>query len=47
MSVAFGEGMAVLKRDAEHPEWIAYLWHRAKVTDLLEAFGWKRTVDNE
>jgi len=44
---AYAEGMAVVKRDAEHPEWIAYLWHRDKVTELLEDFGFRRVVNDE
>ncbi len=40
---ALGSGMARLHRDADHPEWVAVLWHRAKVSELLEAFGWERT----
>ncbi len=44
---AFGEGMAVVKHDAEHSEWIAYLWHREKVTELLEDFGFRKVVKDE
>jgi hypothetical protein len=44
---AFGEGMAVVNRDAAHPEWISYLWHRAKVTELLEDFGWRKVAEDE
>jgi len=44
---AFGERFVVVRHDPEHSEWIAYVWHRAKVCELLEDFGWKRTVENE
>ncbi len=44
---ALNEGMAVLKRDVENPQWVCVLWHRAKLCELLEIFGWKRTVDND
>ena len=41
---AYSEGMAVVRHDPEHPEWISYLWHRAKVTELLEDFGFRKVV---
>ena len=44
---AYCEGMALLKRGAEHPEWTSFAWNKAKVCELLEAFGWKRTVEDE
>ena len=39
--------MALLKRDAEHPEWVSVVWNKAKVCELLEDFGWKKVVDDE
>jgi hypothetical protein len=37
--------MAILQRSPEHPEWIACAWNVAKVTYLLEAYGWKKVDD--
>jgi hypothetical protein len=39
---ALAEGMAILQRNPENPEWIACAWNVAKVTYLLEAYGWKK-----
>ena len=36
----------VVRHDPEHPEWVSYVWNVKMVTELLEAFGWKR-VENE
>ena len=43
---AYSEGMVLMKRDAEHPEWTAFVWNKTQVCELLEAFGWKK-VSNE
>lgn len=43
---ALGSGMAVIRRDPEHPTWVSVVWNKAKVCELLEDFGWKRTVDD-
>ena len=42
-----GEGMAVLRRDPEHPTWIAVQWHKDKVRQLLEDVGWPRVKNDE
>ena len=44
--MALGSRMAVLRRDAEHPEWITVVWNKVMVCELLEDFGWKRTVED-
>jgi len=44
---AFGEGFAMLRRDADHPEWVAVVWNKAKVCQLLEDFGWARVKSDE
>jgi len=43
---ALSENMAVLQRDAEHPQWVCVMWNKAKVCELLEDFGWKRIADD-
>jgi len=43
---AFGEKMALLQRDGDHPEWVCVLWNKAKLCELLEDFGWKRVVQD-
>ena len=42
---ALGEGFAMLQRNAEHREWIAVVWNKAKVCQLLEDFGWVKVSD--
>lgn len=44
---ALGSGMAMLRRDPEHPAWVSVAWNRAKVCELLDDFGWVRAVNGE
>ena len=43
---ALGSGMAILRRDAEHPQWVSVAWNKAKVCELLQDFGWARVQNN-
>jgi hypothetical protein len=45
--MARGLGLVREVYDGEHPEWLSFIWNVAKVSELLEDFGYRRVEVDE